>query len=325
MIQISPRHRNWFATPFLIAILSFVSAEIAGADQTIGASETPYLNDARVGADSDEATASTDKIRTAQAGLISEQNKGSGPTATPFRDLRADGTVCPECPEMVMIPSGTFLMGSPTDEAGRFRNEGPQHQVSVRQFAIGAYEVTFAEWDVCVADGGCRRYSPRDKGWGRGRMPVLHIGWRDARAYVSWLSQITAQEYRLPSEAEWEYAARAGTATRFNFGDEISKEQANFGNNVGRTLPVGSYPGNSFGVFDVHGNVWEWIEDCWHEDYVGAPTDGNVWDCTGDVVRGGSLDSRPRIVRSANRFTTQYSPRLFSFGLRVAKTISSNE
>ncbi len=213
---------------------------------------------------------------------------------------------CNECPEMVVVPSGSFLMGSPEDEEGRYDNEGPQHRVTIAEpFAIGVYEVTFDEWDACVAAGGCNGYRPDDDGWGRGRRPVINVSWDDAQAYVDWLSDRTGEEYRLPSEAEWEYAARAGTTTRYWPGDEITAEYANFGRNVGRTIEVGSLGRpNAFGLHDVHGNVWEWVEDCWNDSYAGAPANGTAWtsgDCGRRVLRGGSWDDYPRSLRSAYR------------------------
>ena len=205
---------------------------------------------------------------------------------------------CPECPEMVVVPAGSFMMGSPSHEAGRGDDEGPRHRVTIEKpFAVGKYEVTFAEWDACVADGGCGGHRPEDEGWGRGRRPVINVNWDDAKAYVRWLNRKTGKQYRLPSEAEWEYAARAGTTTRYNWGDDIGRNRANC-NGCGsrwdrkQTAPVGSFRANVFGLHDVHGNVWEWVEDCLNYNYAGAPADGSPWtdgDCTlAAVLRGGS-------------------------------------
>ena len=135
---------------------------------------------------------------------------------------------CPVCPAMVALPGGTFMMGSPPNEKGRLENEGPQHRVTVKPFAIGKYEVTFDEWDACVKAGGCNGYRPEDPGWGRGNRPVINVSWNDTKAYVAWLAKKTGNPYRLPSEAEWEFAARAGTTTPFAFGTTITPKQANF-------------------------------------------------------------------------------------------------
>ena len=181
-------------------------------------------------------------------------------------------------------------MGSPPTEQGRDSDEGPQHTVTIGyRLAVGVYEVTFAEWDACVAAGGCNDYRPADRGWGRGARPVISVNWNDAQAYVTWLSRKTGKSYRLLSESEWEYVARAGTTTRYHTGDTITSSQANF--NVGRTVEVGSYPANAFGLHDVHGNVWEWTQDCWNGSYRGAPANGSAWEsgiCARRVVRGGS-------------------------------------
>ena len=205
---------------------------------------------------------------------------------------------CPECPEMVVVPAGSFTMGSPSSEKGRYDGEGPQHRVTIPEpFAVGKYEVTFAEWDACVAAGGCYGHRLYDPGWGRGQRPVIVVSWEDAKAYVGWLSRKTGERYRLLSEAEWEYAARAGTRTRYHWGHSIGRNQANCDGCGSRwddekTAPVGSFPANGFGLHDVHGNVWEWVEDCWHGSYAGAPTDGRAWatggDCERRVLRGGS-------------------------------------
>ena len=224
---------------------------------------------------------------------------------------------CGDCPEMVVVPSGSFMMGSPSGEEGRDDDEGPRHRVRIaRAFAVGVFEVTFREWDACVSDGGCGGYRPDDE-WGRYEHPVIFVGWDDARSYVEWLSGKTGKQYRLLSEAEWEYAARAGTETVFHTGRTISKKQANYAGNFepsygsdqegrsrSRTTPVGSFEPNGFGLYDMLGNVEEWVEDCWNINYRRAPDDGSAWlrgDCGKRVVRGGSWHSSARNLRSALR------------------------
>ena len=236
---------------------------------------------------------------------------------------------CTECPEMVVVPAGAFVMGSPEDEKGRFESEGPQHGVTIAEpFAVGKTEVTFAEWDACVADGGCDGYRPKDK-WGRGSQPVIYVSWQDTRSYVKWLSDKTEKNYRLLSEAEWEYAARAGTTTRYWWGDDIGRNNANCRGcgsewDNSQTAPVGKFPANAFGLHEVHGNVWEWVEDVLHEDYTGAPDDGSAWTEGGDqgrrVLRGGSWYYDPRFLRSAFRFRINPVNRDYRVGFRVART-----
>ena len=232
---------------------------------------------------------------------------------------------CDACPEMVVVPAGSFLMGSPQSEEGRGSDEGPQHRVTIpAPFAAGVYEVTFEEWDACVADGGCGGYRPKDYDWGRGRRPVINVSWGDAQAYVEWLSVKTGDEYRLLSEAEWEYAARAGTWTRYSFGDEITPSDANYGGNIGKTQRVGSYRANGFGLYDVHGNVWEWVQDCWNWSYAGAPDNGGSWErgnCSRRVLRGGSWVDFPRNLRSADRYRNHSGDRNGLIGFRVARTL----
>jgi formylglycine-generating enzyme required for sulfatase activity len=226
---------------------------------------------------------------------------------------------------MVVIPSGTFMMGSPDGEEGRYSNEWPVHSVFVRQpFQIGKYEVTLAEWGACVSSGGCNSYWPDDRGWGRDNRPVINVSYRDAKAYTAWLSRKTGHSYRLPSEAEWEYAARAGTTTPYHFGNNIKSSVANYNWLAAWPVAIGSYPANAFGLHDVHGNVHEWVEDCWNESYAGAPSDTNVWetgDCSRHVLRGGSLTSSPRAVRSANRSGGFISTRYFYTGFRIVRTL----
>ena len=238
---------------------------------------------------------------------------------------------CAVCPEMVVIPAGTFRMGSPAREEGRYDDEGPQHLVTLRSFAMGVKEVTFDEWDACVRGGGCDGYLPDDEGWGRGSRPVINVSWEDAQAYVGWLSESTGAAYRLPSESEWEYAARGGTTTPFHTGATISTDQANYNGNYvrgryrGRTTPVGTFAPNMFGLYDVHGNVWEWVEDCWHDNYRGAPSDGKAWErrgyCGRGVLRGGSWIISPRNLRSANRQRNSTERRGAYAGFRVSRTL----
>lgn len=235
---------------------------------------------------------------------------------TVFRD-------CPQCPEMVVVPAGSFVMG----ESGHTR-ETPTHTVTfAKPFAIGVYTVTFDEWDACAQDGGCGGTRPNDGGWGRGRRPVVNVSWDNAKSYVLWLSRKTGKTYRLPSEAEWEYAARAGTKTWFWWGDDVKRGAANcdgcgsqFDNR--QTAPVGSFMPNQFGLYDTAGNVTQWVEDPWHSDYTGAPTDGRVWTDNGDprrvLMRSGSWFNNP--LRSHAGYRNGDSPAVHNakIGFRVA-------
>jgi len=242
---------------------------------------------------------------------------------------------CSECPAIVEIPPGTFMMGSPDSEPERDKDEGPVHRVTIpAAFAVGKYEVTFDEWDACVSAGGCS-HKPGDEGWGRGRHPVIQVSWNDVQTYLVWLSNKTGKTYRLLSEAEWEYVARAGTTTPFHTGEQISTSQANFDGNYtyngsskgefrDRTVPVGSFGANQFGLHDVHGNVVEWVQDCWNGNYKGAPSDGSAWttgDCEDRVLRGGSWLNDPWILRSAIRDGYRIDIRINLFGFRVARTL----
>lgn len=240
-------------------------------------------------------------------------------------------------PEIAMaaIPGGCFLMGSPDDEAERDYDEGPRHEVCLEDFEIGRYEVTFADWDACVADGGCRE-RPDDEGWGRGRHPVINVSWQDVGDYIRWLNRTGDKGYRLPTEAEWEYAARAGTTTPFSTGECINTEQANFDGtfeygkcpeptniDLHKTVPVGSYPPNPWGLYDVHGNVNEFVQDCWNEGYEGAPADGSAREtgnCARRVVRGGSWHGYPGYLRSAYRCRTGPAFGHRTLGFRLART-----
>ena len=234
---------------------------------------------------------------------------------------------CEQCPEMVVVPAGSYMMGSPDGEEGRSSAEGPVHEVTIATpLAVGKYEVTFAEWDACVAAGGCT-HQPSDEGWGRGKRPVINVSWDDIQQYVKWLSGETGQAYRLLSEAEWEYVARAGTTTPFHTGATISPAQANYDGTS--TLPVGSYAANGFEVYDVHGNVWEWVADCWNDSYAGAPSDGSAWtsgntsgNCSLRVLRGGHWYVSPEYLRSAFRFWDESGNRGSTLGFRLARTLT---
>jgi formylglycine-generating enzyme required for sulfatase activity len=234
-----------------------------------------------------------------------------------------------ECTEMVVIPAGSFAMGSPLTEKGASWTEEPQHDVTIgKPFAVSKYEVTFAEWDACTKYGDCPYIS--DSGFGRGRQPVIGVTWDDARHYAAWLSEMTGKTYRLLDEAEYEYAARAGTNSPYPWGDEIGKARTDcydcgtqWDNRT--PAPVGSFAANRFGLYDMVGNVWEWTQDCWHDDYGGAPANGSAWttggDCRRRVVRGGSYVSYSATVRCASRWGYPIGGRFDSVGFRVARTL----
>ncbi|MGH8475142.1 MAG: SUMF1/EgtB/PvdO family nonheme iron enzyme [Methylococcales bacterium] len=269
------------------------------------------------------------------------------------------GIAYPE-PEMVEIPAGRFRMGSPDSEAGRTNDEGPQHEVDVPRFGLGRYEVSFDEYDVFAflvnADGGCANAHevtrPSDEGWGRGNRPVINVSWRDATCYAQWLARKTGKNYRLPTEAEWEYSARAGTQTPrpwpggleaachyANVFDEKSHKEINkrysifsweafpCGDGYPFTAPVGSFPPNEFHLYDMLGNVWEWTQDCWHDNYRNAPENGAAWleanggDGGRRVIRGGSWFDRPARLRSAYRNWNGPGNRNDDLGFRLAQDL----
>ena len=256
------------------------------------------------------------------------------PILTATSPAGTTGRECDACPEMVVVPAGRFRMGDLA--GGGDRDERPVHDVTIDDpFAVGRYKVTFAEWDACVAGGGCR-HRPDDEGWGRETRPVINVSWDDAQAYVAWLSGETGKPYRLLSEAEWEYMARAGTTMKYWWGNEADHDHANYGQDkccdgaiAGKdrwkyTSPVGSFEANAFGLFDTAGNVWEWVEDCRNESYQGAPSDGSAWtsgNCDRRVLRGGSWGFKPRDLRSANRVRDDTGSRHRSSGFRVARTL----
>ena len=210
-------------------------------------------------------------------------------------------------------------------------SEQPQHRVKIaKPFAVGKFEITFAEWEACSAGGGCSsNKSPNDQGMGKDRRPVINVSWDDARDYVEWLSRHTGKTYRLLTEAEWEYAARASTTTNYAFGDTITSEQARFSEgtmySAGTTAEVGSFPANRFRFHDMHGNVAEWVEDCWNANYRGAPADGSAQatgTCDERVVRGGTwVTNQTRYLRSASRDAKRAGFRSVFIGIRVARAL----
>ena len=259
---------------------------------------------------------------------------------------------------MVSIPSGTFEMGA-LNPSG-YLKELPVHTVTVQPFQLGKYEVTFAQWDTCAADGGCEGFQPYslgwdlgnrpyDEGWGRGDRPVINVSWEDAWDYIDWLNDKTGGNYRLPTEAEWEYAARAGSTTLYSWGNDFGRKRANCVNqskgspvNVylmrdfdeichdrwKYTAPVGKFKPNAWGLHDMHGNVWEWTQDCLHPDYEGAPDDGRAWirggDCRARIVRGGSWDEGAHHLRSSYRGRLKRTSRRFNLGFRLARDIADS-
>jgi len=238
---------------------------------------------------------------------------------------------------MVVAPAGSFTMGSPDGEVGRDDSETPIHSVTLATpFAVGRFAVTFDEWDACVSGGGCNGFKPADQGWGRGRRPVINVSWDDAKAYVDWLSKITGKSYRLLSEAEREYVARAGTTTPFWWGSSILTSQANYDGSLTygggpegeyrrQTVPADSFTANLWGLYQVHGNVWEWVEDNSHPNYQGAPVDGSAWKVDNPslrVLRGGSWYNDPKLLRSAVRSKRPPDYRNSDVGFRVARTLS---
>ena len=268
-----------------------------------------------------EAAAREITIRRAAARLSSSADI-LGSRAQPsfglvFRD-------CADCPELVWLPQGEFLMGEPAAN-------GRRHAVRIGYpLAVGKFEVTFSEWDACVTGGGCRR-RPEDSGWGRGRQPVVNVSWEDAQQYVAWLSRKTRKSYRLLSEAEWEYAARAGSHVRYWWGNDAGQGDANCSGcgskwDGRRAAPVGSFAPNPFGLHDMHGNVGEWVEDCYHDRYDDAPGDGSARThaCTmkGEIrmLRGGAWRDPSNATRSAARASASaryYDNRI---GFRIART-----
>lgn len=287
-----------------------------GGDASVS-SETAS-GDSETGADEIAATALEEQKPAAAAGpgdssgiaaaSAPDKTKQSAPGGA-FRD-------CPNCPLMMPIPGGDFMMGSPGDEPGRYAYEGPQHEVTIKPFAIGVYEVTSAEWKACVDDGACPRARTDDTG----KLPVLGVLWKDCEAYVAWLTKKTGRKYRLPSEAEWEYAARGGSTTAYWWGDKFDRSKVP----SKAPKPVGTFAANGFGLYDVLGNAREWVADCYVNNYRSAPTDGSAvrsGDCSKRVIRGGSWVNAPVDIRIANRSRIDAGTGASYMGVRVAAEI----
>ena len=286
------------------------------------------------------------------AGTVVAQNAAGQTPGERWRD-------CDECPEMITIPAGTFTMGSPVHEEGRYDREGPAHPVMIaRPFAIGVYEVTRDEYSrfvlatnhsssdqSCLVNEGHHWEERAGRGWQDPnfhqsmRHPAVCISWDDATAYVSWLSGRTGVDYRLPSAAEWEYAARAGTSTPWYWGDNIEEQCRNANGADGatdfpwrtrcddgyeRTALVGLFQANAFGLYDMLGNAWEWVQDCFNWSYDGAPVTGSAWeygDCSARVMRGASWANTPKYLRAAHRAGERATFRSDYTGFRVARTL----
>ncbi|BAZ03275.1 hypothetical protein NIES37_72880 (plasmid) [Tolypothrix tenuis PCC 7101] len=251
--------------------------------------------------------------------------------------------------EMVLIPAGSFVMGSPEDELERSNSESPQHRVNINEFCMGKYPVTQAQWRAVAAMSQVNReFDPDPSNFKGANRPVERVSWYDAVEFCDRLSSHTKRQYRLPSEAEWEYACRAGTTTPFHFGETITSELANYNANYTygagvkgtyreQTTEVGSFGvANTFGLYDMHGNVWEWCLDDWHDNYEGAPTDGRAWFHDNNdnisqkkgraVLRGGSWNVNPMLCRSASRDSNNGAERAFIYdddGFRVVCAFGS--
>ncbi|MEN8178241.1 MAG: SUMF1/EgtB/PvdO family nonheme iron enzyme [Pseudomonadota bacterium] len=280
-------------------------------------------------------TTGTSSIEIQQSQQPAKSASNSRAPGAVYRDPLKNGG---EGPEMVIIPAGTFLMGSPEYEEDRCDDESPQHEVIISQsFALGRFPVTFEEYEryYKATTSGLARWlkkPKKDYGWGRGRRPVINLSWQDAVGYCEWLKQQTGKSYRLPSEAEWEYACRAGTRTLYWWGDDPGKNRANFEGSSSQwsgrqTSPVGSFDPAPFGLHDMHGNVWEWCQDCWHDNYNYAPRDGTAWEAEGRgecgqrVIRGGSWFNGPGFLRSATRSGRNTGNMNNNLGFRLAQDL----
>jgi formylglycine-generating enzyme required for sulfatase activity len=314
--------------------------EVAGAPEAAPDAAPPLLAvvepaakpAAAPAASPDEPANATNAAEDEIASLISENTADAAAAPQSKPDAGRLFKDCAICPEMATIPAGAFAMGAPEGERQRQASERPVVEVTIaRPFALSTHEVTFAEWDACVAAEGCPTLA--DSGWGRGAQPAINVSWEDANAYAAWLSKTTGAPYRLPTEAEWEYAARAGAATPFAFGEGISAHQANFDGSLPyraapaparrRPLPVGKFAPNAFGLYDMHGNVWEWVADCWAVSHQGQAADGAARSgaCSTHVLKGGAWNTGGWRLRVAHRIAKNAKAREYDNGFRVARDL----
>jgi formylglycine-generating enzyme required for sulfatase activity len=355
----APRARSMSRIPMMIAAaLALVAAGYGAWRFLPGAFPPPPEQIVYEASESDPAQGASDPAssgssvdaRTAPSSTRAPvvRNPSSLPDFAMFRE-------CDACPEMVILPRGNLLMGSPSSETERQEDEdsqagagGAQVNVTIQRFAIARFETTWDEWDACVAAGSCNQSAidahiqswnnfiqswnlTVDSGWGRGRRPVINVDWNDAGAYAAFVNGRSGGGYRRPTEAEWEYAARANTRTRFSWGDDdpTCDQQARNGANFSactddRTRPVGSFRANPWGLYDIHGNVWEWVEDCYRDSLAGQSSDGRAFQsssCAALVQRGGSWNDSPQGLRSAFRFRYFPTSRGSYVGFRLARTI----
>ncbi len=232
---------------------------------------------------------------------------------------------CDACPTMVVVAAGSYRMG---DLAGTgLPSELPVRHITIPSpLGVGIYEITYAQWDICASEGGCK-HIPADDNWGRGDRALAYVNWDDASQYIGWLSQKSGKTYRLLTEAEWEYVARAGTESLYPWGNELGAGNAvclSCGVGSVMTIEVGQLPANHFGLYDTVGSQKEWVQDCWNVTYQGAPTDSSAWiegDCTRRVVRGGSWYDSARFIRSASRAGAVLPERLDIIGFRVVRQL----
>jgi formylglycine-generating enzyme required for sulfatase activity len=320
--QINGKDQRVWQSQQAPADLVVISGPRSSAAKPAAAPETSFWESIGDGAKSEQAGRQTPVAKPVQTPAPAETaaapNPGASAPLTPALPIRD----CPTCPELALVPAGTLTMGA-TDG---FVFETPVHEVTIaKAFFIGRREVTFDEWDACLSEGGCQ-YRPGDRGQGRGLRPATDLDWNDAKDFVAWLSRKTGKTYRLATEAEWEYAARAGTKTAFYWGNAIEKDHANCANcnsrALNQTVPSGTFPPNPLGLLDMAGNAAEWVEDCWDDTYKNAPKDGSALtkpDCRERVLRGGSFNNDQRFVRTAARFKYDFDVRYYTNGFRVVR------
>jgi len=326
----SPRH---WGVPLIPAIM--VCAIVSLAAQAQGNTDTAPAQlelEARIAVLKAETAALVAAAR--HEALSQQQRLSAAPVIFRVPGALTEFKDCADCPRMVVIPAGEFTMGAPASEQGA--GAETQHRVTIATpFAVSKFEISFDEWDACLAQGGCRGYRPDDEDWGRGANPVMNISWEDAKSYADWLSHKTGQRYRLLSESEWEYAARAGTTASYPYKDGLFPSRANYDGSVDgsgpsdvnrqRTVAVGSFPANGFGLHDMNGNVSGWVEDCWNDEYTAmTPTDGSAWldgNCNGRVARGGSWEDSQVELRSAARTGGSKEDRFSTDGIRIARSL----